>query len=130
MVSAKVVVKPGHEPDQLPPPPPLLLTTSASVALVEFVLLASPVYLATMLCVPTAIFVIGQAAVAVVPLLLASATALQPLSEVPPSVKPTVPVGAVPVTVAVIVTLAPAVAGLAELARLVVEAVWVEPHPG
>ena len=53
----------------------------------------------------------------------ASATALQPEIEVPPSVKFIVPVGLVPATVAVKVTLAPAVDGLTELASVVV--VWL-----
>jgi hypothetical protein len=53
----------------------------------------------------------------------ASATAEHPESDVPPSVKLTLPVGLVPVTVAVKVTLAPTVEGLAELASVVVVAV-------
>ena len=51
-----------------------------------------------------------------------SATALQPEIEVPPSRKFTVPVGLVPVAVAVKVTFAPTVDGLAELLRVVVVA--------
>ena len=51
------------------------------------------------------------------------ATALQPLSVVPSAVKATLPVGALPVTVAVKVTFAPTADGLAELARPVVLAV-------
>src|SRR6266571_4488183 len=47
-------------------------------------------------------------------------TAPQPESETPPSVKLTGPVGLVPVTVAVRVTLAPTVDGLEELASVVV----------
>ena len=50
----------------------------------------------------------------------ARATAEQPLIELAPSLKLTDPVGLVPVTVAVKVTLAPAVEGLAELASVVV----------
>ena len=53
----------------------------------------------------------------------ASATALQPEIEVPPSVKFIVPVGLVPATVALKVTLAPTVDGLTELASVVV--VWL-----
>ena len=49
----------------------------------------------------------------------ASATAPQPEIETPPSVKLTLPVGLKPVTEAVKVTLAPAPAGLAELANAV-----------
>ena len=52
-----------------------------------------------------------------IPLTVAAA---QPVMEVPPSLKFTLPVGAVPVTVAVNVTLAPAVDGLSELASVVV----------
>jgi hypothetical protein len=52
-----------------------------------------------------------------------SATALQPLIVVPPSVNATVPVGATPLTFAVKVTLIPTVAGSAELEALVVLAV-------
>ena len=48
------------------------------------------------------------------------ATALQPLSVVPSTLKATLPVGALPVTVAVKVTFAPKADGLTELARLVV----------
>ena len=48
---------------------------------------------------------------------LGSAIAAQPLSVAPSAVKATLPVGALPVTVAVNVTLLPAVAGLSELAR-------------
>jgi hypothetical protein len=49
-----------------------------------------------------------------------NATAAQPLIDVPPSVKLTLPVGFVPLTVAVNVTVVPTVAGLAELATIVV----------
>src|SRR5208282_501653 len=48
-----------------------------------------------------------------------SATAAQPLSVVPFAVKPTLPVGALPLTVAVKVTLPPTVDGLTELASVV-----------
>ena len=48
-----------------------------------------------------------------------NATALQPEIALPPSVKATLPVGAVPVTVAVKVTLLPITDGLTELARVV-----------
>ena len=51
------------------------------------------------------------------PLTIAAA---QPLMDVPLSLKFTLPVGAVPVTVAVNVTLAPDVDGLSELASAVV----------
>ncbi len=50
----------------------------------------------------------------------ASATALQPASELAPSLKLTLPVGLLPATVAVKVTLAPTADGLFELASDVV----------
>ena len=49
-----------------------------------------------------------------------NAIAPQPVIVTPPSVKPTVPVGAVPATVAVKVTLAPTSDGLGELESVVV----------
>src|SRR5271156_5267397 len=55
-----------------------------------------------------------------------SATAAQPLRVVPFAVKPTVPVGALPLTVAVKVTLAPSVDGLAELTSVVVVAMLLK----
>ena len=74
-----------------------------------------------MLWLPTARPLVVQAAVRVLPLPL-SATALQPDKEVPPSVKLTVPVGELPLTVAVNVTLAPTTEGLIELERVVLVA--------
>src|SRR5262245_65817797 len=74
-----------------------------------------------MLCVPADRAAVEHAAVRVLPL-PESATAEQPESDVTPSAKFTLPVGLVPVTVAVKVTLAPAVDGLAELTRVVVVA--------
>ena len=50
----------------------------------------------------------------------ASPTAVQPLIELAPSLKFTLPVGALPLTVAVKVTLLPAVEGVSEVARPVV----------
>ena len=50
-----------------------------------------------------------------------SATALQVPMVVPPSVKRTAPVGALPVTDAVNVTLVPTIVGLAELETVVAE---------
>ena len=73
-----------------------------------------------MLCVPTARPAVLHVAVLLLALPAGSATALQPLSVVPSAVKPTLPVGAVPVTVAVKVTLAPTTDGLAELATAAV----------
>ena len=60
-----------------------------------------------------------QAAVRVLPLPV-RAMAEQPVIDVPPSVKLTLPVGASPVTDAVNVTFAPAMDGFAELATVVV----------
>src|SRR6266567_4742636 len=75
-----------------------------------------------MLWVPAVSALVEHAAVRVLPL-PASATALQPASELAPSVKFTLPVGLLPVTVAVKLTLAPAVDGFAELETVVVVAV-------
>src|ERR1700693_4901158 len=72
-----------------------------------------------MLWVPTARLLVLQAAVLLLPAPV-SATAAQPAIELPPSVKLTVPVGLLPVTVAVNATLVPTVAGLAELVSVVV----------
>lgn len=67
-----------------------------------------------------------QAAVRVLPA-PASATAPQPEMATPPSVKVTAPVGALPVTDAVNVTLLPAIAGFGALASVVVELVLDPP---
>src|SRR5439155_13726969 len=77
-----------------------------------------------MLCVPTPKLLVAHCAVLVLPGPL-SAEAAQPLIELPPSVKFTVPVGLDPVTVAVNVTFAPTTDGLAELANVVLVAVLV-----
>ena len=77
-----------------------------------------------MLCVPVARLDVLHVAVFELPLPLGSATALQPERVVPSAVKPMLPVGAEPVTVAVKVTLAPTVDGLAELESAVVVAVF------
>ena len=71
-----------------------------------------------MLWVPTVRLLVAQLAVRLLPEPL-SATALQPLIELPPSRKFTLPVGALPLTVAVRVTPAPEVDGLSELATVV-----------
>ena len=76
-----------------------------------------------MLCVPAGSVVVVQVAVRGVPE-AESVLAEQPEIDVPPRVKLTVPVGADPVTDAVKVTLAPAAAGLSELAMEVVVPVW------
>ena len=74
-----------------------------------------------MLRVPTTSAVVVHAAVRELPL-PARTTAEQPTIDVPPSVKLTVPVGDVPVTVAVKVTLAPGADGFSELTWVVVVA--------
>ena len=89
--------------------------------LVEALLGVSPLYAALRLWVPPASALVAHTAVRLLPL-PAKATAEQPLIELAPSLKLTDPVGLVPVTVAVKVTFAPAVAGLAELASVVVVA--------
>ena len=72
-----------------------------------------------MLWLPTARLLVVQAAVGVLPEPL-NATAAHPVIDVPPSRKLTLPVGELPVTVAVIVTLAPKTDGLTELDSAVV----------
>src|SRR6266567_3869947 len=72
-----------------------------------------------MLWLPAARLAVAQVAVRMLPE-PPIATALQPEIETPPSVKFTLPVGALPLTVAVKVTLPPAVDGLEELASVVV----------
>ena len=75
-----------------------------------------------MLCVAAVSALVLHAAVRLLPL-PASAMALQPLIEFAPSLKLTLPVGLLPATVAVKVTLEPAREGFAELAnRMVVGA--------
>ena len=71
-----------------------------------------------MLCVPAARLLVAHRALLVLPL-PETATAAQPLIEAPPSVKATVPVGALPVTLAVKVTIAPMLDGFNELASVV-----------
>jgi hypothetical protein len=75
-----------------------------------------------MLWVPVARVDVAQLVVRMLPL-PASATAEQPLIEAPPSLKLIVPVGLLPVTVAVKVTVAPLFEGLSELANVVLVAV-------
>ncbi len=69
-----------------------------------------------MLCVPPVRLALLHAAVLELAEPAGKATAPQPVKVVPPSVKPTLPVGAAPLTVAVKVTLVPTIEGLAELA--------------
>jgi len=71
-----------------------------------------------MLWVPEESALVEQAALGALPPPL-SATAEQPAMELAPSVKLTVPVGEDPRTVAVMLTPAPAAAGLEELVKLV-----------
>ena len=73
-----------------------------------------------MLCVAAVSAFVLHAAVLLLPL-PASAMALQPLIELAPSLKLTLPVGLLPTTVAVKVTLVPTVDGLSELASVVVD---------
>ena len=82
-------------------------------------LLASPPYEATMLCVATDSVLLVHAAVLLLPD-PASTTALQPMIDAAPSLKFTLPLGLLPATVAVKVTLAPNVDGFFELATVVV----------
>src|SRR5207247_2206682 len=79
-----------------------------------------------MVCVPAASALPLQAAILLLPEPL-SATVAQPVIVLPPSLKLTVPLGAVPATVAVNVTLLPAVAGFAALARVVVVGDGIDP---
>jgi len=95
-----------------------LFTVCISAVLVEPLLLASPPYDAVMLWLPTARPPVVQAAVRESPEPL-NATAEHPAIDVPPSRKLTLPVGAVPLIVAVSVTLAPKTDGLAELDSVV-----------
>ena len=72
-----------------------------------------------MVCTPTERLDVVQVAVRVLPE-PESVRAEQPLIDDAPSTKLTVPVGALPVTLAVSVTLAPDAPGLSELASVVV----------
>jgi hypothetical protein len=98
---------------------PAELTTCDRLVLFDVRLLTSPLYEATMLCVATDSVLVVHAAVLLLPL-PATATALQPAIEEPPSLKLMLPVGAMPTTVAVKVTLVPNVDGFFELETAVV----------
>ena len=74
-----------------------------------------------MLCVPAVSALVAHAAVLVLPL-PESATAVHPAMAFDPSLNFTLPVGLLPVTLAVKLTLAPATDGLAELDTAVVVA--------
>src|SRR5712691_7295468 len=100
-----------------------LFTVCVSVLLVEALLLASPLYTPLVLWLPAARLAVAQLAVRMLPE-PASATAAQPLIELTPSLKFTLPVGTLPLTVAVKVTLLPAVEGVSEVAMPVVLATW------
>ena len=95
------------------------LTTCESAALTEARLVggASPLYWAVMLCVPCARLSVVHVACRAA----STGCALQPEIPAAPSMKATVPVGLVSLTVAVNVTLAPTVDGLSELTTVVVE---------
>lgn len=96
-----------------------LLTVCVSALLDDAPLLASPLYAAVMLWVPAASVEVAQDAVRIFPLPV-SVAAEQPPMDVDPSLKLTDPVGALPLTVAVNVTLAPTVEGVSEVAMPVV----------
>ena len=98
------------------------LMTCATVLLVEAVLPPSPPYVAATLCVPTASELIEHTAERELPLPV-TATAPHPASDTAPSLKLTVPVGALPVTVAVKTTVTPLAAGFGALPRAVEETV-------
>ena len=101
-------------------------TVCDSALLLDPAFTASPLYVATMLCVPAVRALVTHAAVRALPL-PETATAEHPLIELPPSLKLTVPVGLLPVTVAVKDTAAPALEGLGVLVSVVV--VLVVPAP-
>ena len=73
-----------------------------------------------MLCVAAVSVLVLHAAVLLLPL-PTNATAEQPLIELAPSLKLTLPVGLLPATVAVKVTPVPTVEGLSELTIVVVD---------
>src|SRR5438094_7366202 len=102
-----------------------LFTTCDTAELVLVMKFVSPPYTAVMLCVPTL-----RADVAHVATPAASACAPQPVTELAPSLKFTLPVGvpapgAVAVTVAVNVTLCPNTDGFTDDVRLVDVLAWL-----
>ena len=97
-------------------------TTCDNDGLLDALFVPPPEYAATMVRVPELNAAVLHAAVRVLPAPM-SAIAPQPLMVVPPLVKFTLPVGALPVTDAVKVTLAPTVEGFSELTSAVVVAV-------
>jgi hypothetical protein len=98
-----------------------LLTICDNETLADPAFDASPLYVAVILCVPTARAVVAHCTVRMFPE-PDSATALHPPIDVAPSWKFNVPVGALPLTVAVNKTLAPKVEGVDEVATAVVVA--------
>ena len=105
-----------------------VLIVCDSVELLDAASFASPLYAATMLCVPAASPLLVHTAVRLLPV-PDRAIELHPVIELLPSLKLTVPVGLLPVTVAVNVTLAPKLAGLVELTSVVVVAPsWADPY--
>src|SRR6266545_3936619 len=97
-----------------------LLTVCESAVLLDGAFVASPPYVAMMLCVPALSALVVHAAVRLLPL-PDNATAEQPASDVAPSLKLTDPVGLAPVTVAVKVTFDPTVDGFGSDAMVVVD---------
>src|SRR6266478_1831175 len=81
-----------------------------------------------MLWVPALRLPVPHVAILLLALPVGRATAPQPVSVVPSAVKATLPVGALPVTVAVKVTLAPTNDGLPELASVVVDDALLAVH--
>src|SRR5438105_15428178 len=74
-----------------------------------------------MLCVPTLRLLVLQVAILLLAVPLGRAMAPHPVRVAPSAVKPTLPVGALAVTVAVKVTLAPGLDGLAEEVSAVID---------
>ena len=95
----------------------LYLTVWASVVEVLVAYLASPEYTAVIACVPRVSVLMVHVAVF---FLVPNASAAQPMISVPPFLKATVPVGDVPLTLAVKATLLPYLLGLLLDLRLVV----------
>jgi hypothetical protein len=96
-----------------------LLTVCVSVALVEVLFDASPLYTALMPWLPVVRPEVAHEAVRMLPE-PPTAAAEQPGTDVDPSLKLTVPVGDTPLTVAVKVTLLPTVEGVSDVAMPVV----------
>ena len=106
---------------------PPLLTTCDKAGLAEPELPASPAYEATMLCVPALRLLVLHVVILLLAVPVGRATAVQPARVLPSAVKVTLPVGALPLTVAVNVTFAPRTDGLPEPVRPVVLAACPPP---